>query len=925
MATTDNRIQSIINEEIIQATGMEMVESEQSMGIFSWLVRTGETIPPWWSTGRDIRLGQVWKESSHLASAIYNAQSKMLGIPPVIVARNSSNEDHVAEAEELLHLMNATAGFGEGWLPTYAKFIEDYLVADNGAFLEVIGDGPADGPIIGLPLGVRHLDSSRCLGRDSRVKMADGSAVSILKIVRDKMEGPVLSVDRSGNLVSKRITNWHSTSLEGRHWLRIKLENGSRTYGRKSGLWVTNDHEFLTPSGWQRADELIAGSLVCTPYPDISEQQSQVLVGTMLGDGHMRKSGRSSVISLGQGFAQEEWLRTKMRALGNFAFNKPRINRLRNTLQAESKNSPALNSWVDQWYVGGKKVIPVGMVMDNLTPLMLATWYMDDGSIMFKGRTSPAARLHALAITTDEREMLCNLLRGLGIDCTIHANGDIYITTKGARVFFGLIAPYIVPCLRYKLPPGSPEFNPLLWDEIEHGKLFFDEVESIRTGDNGQQTATYCIDVEDTHNFVAGNMVVHNCTRTGHPLYPVIFMGDDSRWYKLFWTRVIYMSQMTSPRKEMNGVGLSGVSRCIEVAQTLVDMIRYKQERLGSRPQNQMLVGKGLTGKTIMAALRRVEEEQNSMGFTRYAKTVAVGSENPDISIEKIDLTHLDPFDEAVSTNLGMYVIAAALGMDADEIWPSAGGSASKGEADLRRMRSRGRLPAQLTGELSKQFNLKVMPPYLKLDFDFKDDEQDQQQAIVRDIRGRNRTRDLENGTMTTHSARRNMLIDEDIDQFTYNDMELGDGRLPDGTTIGVLFFDNDPIYTRYLRFMSDPLLFTPNILDEQGVVSDTKLNEVIGSIQSQRQLVLTALAQTTSGRKVDRIKRAYHALDWLEEKYLYAAGRILPEVPTVSRSSRTDIRVAPVEVSPPVGTASPAEGEAGPDSRNSQNVTGND
>lgn len=572
----DNRIQSIINEEISQATGMELVEAEQSMGIFSWLVRTGETIPPWWSRGRDIRLGQLWKESSHLASAIYNAQSKMLGIPPIIVARNSSNEDHVAEAEELLHLMNATSGFGEGWLPTYAKFIEDYLTQDNGAFLEVIGDGPADGPILGLPLGVRHLDSSRC-------------------------------------------------------------------------------------------------------------------------------------------------------------------------------------------------------------------------------------------------------------------------------------------------------------------------------------------------------------TRTGHPLYPVIIMGEDSRWYKLFWTRVIYMSQMTSPRREMNGVGLCGVSRCVEVAQTLVDMIRYKQERLGSRPQNQMLVGKGLTGKTIMAALRRVEEEQNSMGFTRYAKTVAVGSENPDIAIEKIDLTHLDPFDEAVSTNLGMYVIAAALGMDADEIWPSAGGSASKGEADLRRMRSRGRLPAQLTGELSKQFNLKVMPPYLKLDFDFKDDEQDQQQAIVRDIRGRNRTRDLENGTMTTHAARRNMLIDEDIDQFTYNDMELGDGRLPDGTTIGVLFFDDDPIYSRHLRFMPDPLLFTPNIIDEQGNISDVKLNEIVGTIQGQRQLVLTELALTTSDRKVDRIKRAYHALDWLEEKYLYAAGRILPEVPTVSRSSRTDIRVAPVEVSPPAGTASPAEAEAGPDSRNTQNVTGND
>lgn len=544
-----DKIENIVEESLEQATG-KTVSDTGGISIFSWLVYTGDTLPPWWSRTRDRELGQVWKESNHLSLAVYNAQAKIVGIPFEVIPLNVSNADHLKEAEQLTETLHLASEFGRGWDNCYSKFIEDVLCSDNGGFLEIVGEGNPDGPIEGKPIAMRHLDSRQCI-------------------------------------------------------------------------------------------------------------------------------------------------------------------------------------------------------------------------------------------------------------------------------------------------------------------------------------------------------------RTGDPTYPVLYTDGDGKLYKLNWARVIAISQMPSSRVDMNGVGFCAISRCVEVARTLVDILRYKQERLGSRPHNQMLVGKGITAKQIMLALRQVEDELSSKGLTKYAKTVAIGSENPEIGIDKIDLNHFEPFDESVSFNLGMFAIASAFGMDADELWPTGGSSANKVEANIRRMRTRGRLPAQITSEMTKQFKLKVLPPHLKVQFDFRDDEEDQQQAVVRDIRGRNRERDLGTGSVNIRVARLNMLKDGDVSRDEFNYMELSDGRMPDGTSISILFFTPDPVYDRYLHFVPNPLVY-----------QETEFDQAIDKIQQSRQKLLSEMATTESGKKRDKLQLAFFALDWVEEQYGFAHGRILPPVPMQRRSSRTDIRVAPVEVSPPQGEQSPAQAD---------------
>ena len=238
----------------------------------------------------------------------------------------------------------------------------------------------------------------------------------------------------------------------------------------------------------------------------------------------------------------------------------------------------------------------------------------------------------------------------------------------------------------------------------------------------------------------------------------------------------------------------------------------------------------------------------------------------------------MEPFDDETSTTLGMFAIAGAFGMDASELWPTGRGSTNRADSALRRMRSRGKLPAQTTAELKKQLDFKLVPPHLEVVFDFKDDEEDQQRALIKDIRGRNRERDIGSGVIDIRSARQAMLGDGDLSRSAFDEMEMFDGRLPDGTNIGTLFFSEDPLFRRHLSFDGDPL-----------VIPENNKIEIVTEIQRRNQNVMEEWAKTTSSSKRTKLAMAHAALSWLQEQYLMWTWHPLPEVPVSERSMTAD------------------------------------
>jgi hypothetical protein len=130
--------------------------------IFTMLSRAGAIIPPWWSDARDAGLRKFVRDSDALSGAMFAIQTKLTTIPLRIVPRDMSIKSHQAIAEFYQELIMSGANFGGGWIQFYSQWLEDYYGQDNGAFAEIIGDGPKDEEIQGPVISIAHLDSARC-------------------------------------------------------------------------------------------------------------------------------------------------------------------------------------------------------------------------------------------------------------------------------------------------------------------------------------------------------------------------------------------------------------------------------------------------------------------------------------------------------------------------------------------------------------------------------------------------------------------------------------------------------------------------------------------------------------------------------------------------------------------------------------------
>jgi len=190
-------------------------------------------------------------------------------------------------------------------------------------------------------------------------------------------------------------------------------------------------------------------------------------------------------------------------------------------------------------------------------------------------------------------------------------------------------------------------------------------------------------------------------------------------------------------------------------------------------------------------------------------------------------------------------------------VWPvtSRGGSR---DASQQESRQRGKLPAEFNAELELQIEQKYLPPYLKATHDWRDDGQDQVQGVNRDIRARNRERDLGDGSITIRVSREQMIEAGDTTREQFASMELEAGRLEDGRPVSILFYSKDDAFERLLGLGVD---------DPTNVLTNDP-ETMIGSIEEARVRALKELAVSTSNRKRERIRQALAALDWLQQEY---------------------------------------------------------
>ena len=113
-------------------------------------------LPAWWSTQRDFVLRGTVHRESMWAAAIAKAITKTAALGWEI-ADDTDSAQRTRRAQQLY--LTALAGMQRGWVPFLNMHLRDYLLTDNGAFVEIVRASSAAGSRI---IGLAHLDSARC-------------------------------------------------------------------------------------------------------------------------------------------------------------------------------------------------------------------------------------------------------------------------------------------------------------------------------------------------------------------------------------------------------------------------------------------------------------------------------------------------------------------------------------------------------------------------------------------------------------------------------------------------------------------------------------------------------------------------------------------------------------------------------------------
>lgn len=354
------------------------------------------------------------------------------------------------------------------------------------------------------------------------------------------------------------------------------------------------------------------------------------------------------------------------------------------------------------------------------------------------------------------------------------------------------------------------------------------------------------------------------CQRTGNPEFPVVYYDEDSKPHKMHYTRVIFESQMPSAISRMHDVGFCAVSRAINAAQNLLDMSVYKQEKLGSRPKRQFIITQGgLDPQDLQTAIAMADTSMNAQGLSRFSKSIALGDRNlPEADMKSIDLSSIpDGFDERTSTVLGMAVISLALGMDARELFPSVEPGATKADAIIMHMKQRGKSPGQIIDMAETFLDQKFLPPFLQAVFDYQDDAQDRQAAEIYSVRAQSRERNLRNGSTTIRVERQIMQNMGEISHEQFEELELSDGRLPDGVSVRLLFHTDD--------------LEIRNMLgtDENADFEDRKI------------AIMETISRSNDSRLITKARRALAAIELVEKEKEEEENKLLMQQQSMANS----------------------------------------
>lgn len=189
--------------------------------------------------------------------------------------------------------------------------------------------------------------------------------------------------------------------------------------------------------------------------------QQSILVGSILGDGHLDKLTRNGsrwIIKYDdRSLPYLKWLHSQLYSLGISEVKAKKGNYHQHYFH--TKPSLKVGYWMNLFYPQGRKLIPENIKSLLISPLSLAVWYMDDGNLDFRNKYHFNSTFATFCFSYEECKLLANTLKeNFGVEARVHKTTmrgklyfRLYIPSKFMIKFVNLIKKYIHPCMKYKI------------------------------------------------------------------------------------------------------------------------------------------------------------------------------------------------------------------------------------------------------------------------------------------------------------------------------------------------------------------------------------------------------------------------------------------------------------------------------------------
>ena len=357
-----------------------------------------------------------------------------------------------------------------------------------------------------------------CFLGDQFIDCWDGSLVKIKDIVNKGLRPVLVGLDKEGNIVPSFITNVKNNGTKD-NWIDIYLEDKIQpqsTSKRSNRLRVTTNHHIYLNGEYVKAESLSIGDTLTTYENRCNSFLLDYIQGSLLGDGHISSQG---TFSESHSSAKIEFINWQISCLGKLFTSSDNLlsGYGSETTRIKCVVCPDTKEMRNKWYRDGKKIVPRNL---KLTNLLVAKWYLDDGSRQTSKYQRDRAVFATNSFTKEDCEFLAEQLRikyNVSVTVFNHKGWNIRINSgrnNEITFFWKSIAPYIPLDMEYKIPSEYRNFpktvpNPIIEKRLK--QVFIIDIKPVEINKVNFPSGRQGYDIETTtNNYFSGGLLVHN-------------------------------------------------------------------------------------------------------------------------------------------------------------------------------------------------------------------------------------------------------------------------------------------------------------------------------------------------------------------------------------------------------------------------------